>query len=155
MNILNQYAALPYVETGDGLLVCLVTSRGTRRWIVPKGWPKTGYTPHDMAAREAKEEAGLTGLVSTVPIGSYIYRKRLHMFASVKCRVSVFPLLVDAQRHAWREKDERRLEWLSPKKAAKRVDEAKLAQLIAGLGDWLVDQRPVAAAGSKEAPLPR
>lgn len=94
LNILNQYAALPYVVTHDGLLVCLITSRGTKRWIIPKGWPKTGISPHDMAAREAKEEAGLTGNVSTELIGTYKYRKRLHLFASVMCRVSVFPLPV-------------------------------------------------------------
>jgi 8-oxo-dGTP pyrophosphatase MutT (NUDIX family) len=155
LNVLNQYAALPYVETGDGLLVCLITSRGTKRWIVPKGWPKVGYAPHDMAAREAKEEAGLTGVVSRVAIGNYVYRKRLHMFASVKCRVSVFPLLVEAQRHVWREKGERRLEWLPPKKAAKRVDEPKLAQFLVELGDWLSGQHLEVDAASDNAPLQR
>jgi len=155
VNVLNQYAALPYVETRDGLLVCLITSRGTKRWIIPKGWPKAGLAPHDMAAREAKEEAGLTGTVSVDAIGSYRNRKRLHLFASVMCRVSVFPLLVEAQRFEWREKGERQLEWLSPKKAAKRVDEPELSQLILGLGDWLCDHCKQPAAGSGEAPFSR
>lgn len=148
VNVLNQYAALPYVVTRDRLLVCLITSRGTKRWIVPKGWPKAGYTAHDMAAREAKEEAGLTGVVSVEPIGSYKYRKRLHLFASVMCRVSVFPLLVEAQRYNWREKGERQLEWMSPKQAAKRVTEPGLSELILGVGDWLSGQHMNSAAGS-------
>lgn len=152
MNVLSQYAALPYVVTCDGLLVCLITSRGTKRWIIPKGWPKDGYTPQAMAAREAKEEAGLTGRVSAEPMGSFDYRKRLHFFASVTCRVSVFPLLVEAQRHEWREKGERRLEWMLPKKAAKRVDEPELSQLILGLRDWLSGRRMETVAGSGEAP---
>jgi hypothetical protein len=28
----------------------LVTSRETRRWIIPKGWPKKGRSPHRSAA---------------------------------------------------------------------------------------------------------
>ncbi|HRY08304.1 MAG TPA: NUDIX hydrolase [Hyphomicrobiaceae bacterium] len=148
MNVLNQYAALPYIETRDGLLVCLITSRGTKRWIIPKGWPKVGVTPSDMGAREAKEEAGLKGTVSDQPIGSYRYRKRLHLFASVMCRVSVYPLLVEAQSYDWREKAERRLQWMSTKKAAKRVSEPELAKLILGLEDWLAGQRTEFAASS-------
>lgn len=146
MHQLNQIGALPYVVTHEGVLVCLITSRGTSRWIIPKGWPKAGLPPHDMAAREAKEEAGLIGRVSVDAIGSYDYRKRLHMFASVSCRVAVFPLLVETQRVTWREKDERRLEWIAPKKAAKRVDEAELSGLILGLEDWL--------AGSGQRAMP-
>lgn len=155
MNILNQYAALPYVVTHDGLLVCLITSRGTKRWIIPKGWPKTGISPHEMAAREAKEEAGLTGNVSTELIGTYKYRKRLHLFASVMCRVSVFPLLVNAQRYVWREKGERRLDWMPAKKAAKRVEEPELAQLILSLGNWHTERGNVSMTDRGEAPYLR
>src|SRR5262249_33662947 len=39
----------------------LVTSRETRRWIIPKGWPKRGKSPYRSAAREAFEEAGVIG----------------------------------------------------------------------------------------------
>ena len=34
-----QYAALPYQKTAEGLQTLLITSRETRRWIAPKGWP--------------------------------------------------------------------------------------------------------------------
>ena len=57
--------------------VMLVTSRGSRRWIIPKGWPKRGILPHDMAAKEAFEEAGVIGKVSERSIGSYPYDKVL------------------------------------------------------------------------------
>lgn len=37
--IRNQVAALPLFKNEDGSLrVMLITSRRTRRWIVPKGW---------------------------------------------------------------------------------------------------------------------
>jgi NUDIX domain len=55
-----QYAALPYRLSGRSRTeVMLVTSRGTQRWIIPKGWPQRGRAPHDSAAREAFEEAGI------------------------------------------------------------------------------------------------
>ena len=51
-----QYAALPYRLMGrSGTEVMLVTSRDTRRWIIPKGWPQKGRAPHHSAARDAFE----------------------------------------------------------------------------------------------------
>ena len=38
-----QVAALCYRETENGKRVLLITSRDTGRWIVPKGWPSTGW----------------------------------------------------------------------------------------------------------------
>ena len=37
-----QYAVLPYREIKSEAQILLVTSRGTRRWIIPKGWPQRG-----------------------------------------------------------------------------------------------------------------
>ena len=42
-----------------------MTSRETRRWIVPKGWPIKGLKPAKSAAREAYEEASLRGVAPT------------------------------------------------------------------------------------------
>ncbi len=137
MHVLNQYAALPYVLTPDGVLVCLITSRESRRWVIPKGWPKSNLQPHELAELEAREEAGLIGAISTEPIGTYTYRKRLHMFAHVTCRVTVYPLLVDSNQLKWPEKKERKLSWISPSKAAKRVAEQELSELILALPRWL------------------
>jgi 8-oxo-dGTP pyrophosphatase MutT (NUDIX family) len=50
------------------LEIMLVTSRGTQRWIIPKGWPKRGMPPYDTAAKEAFEEAGVIGKVRKRPI---------------------------------------------------------------------------------------
>ena len=56
--------------------VLLITSRETRRWVLPKGWPRPGTPPHRQAAREALEEAGVIGRVGRTPIGYYQYAKR-------------------------------------------------------------------------------
>ena len=40
MKLARQIAALPVRYSHDGLvLVLLVTSRETARWVIPKGWP--------------------------------------------------------------------------------------------------------------------
>ena len=70
-----QFAALPFQYGEDGRLrVMLLTSRETRRWVIPKGWPIHGRKPSEVAAQEAFEEAGLLGtIVGKRPIGSYHY----------------------------------------------------------------------------------
>ena len=81
-----------------------MTSRGTRRWIIPKGWPKRGKSPYETAAKEAFEEAGVVGKVSRRPIGSYPYDKILETGDKASCRVDVFALRVTRQRKRWPEK---------------------------------------------------
>src|SRR3954462_14456638 len=103
-----QYAALPYRLTGRrSAEVMLVTSRETQRWIIPKGWPHKGKAPHNSAAREAFEEAGVLGVVAKRSVGSFRYEKRLKNGAVTVCEVHVFPLRVSRQRKNWPEKDQR------------------------------------------------
>ena len=54
-----QFGALPYTIRDGQLVVLLITSRGRGKWIFPKGGLVEGMTPHDSAAHEAWEEAGL------------------------------------------------------------------------------------------------
>lgn len=131
---LVQYAALPYVLVGGRPLVCLVTSRETRRWIIPKGWPKAGAPEPAVASNEALEEAGVAGTISAQALGSYEYRKKLHVFAYAACQVFVYALHVDHQLRDWPERRQRRLAWLEPLEAARRVSERGLADLISGFG---------------------
>src|SRR5712692_6742109 len=126
-----QYGALPYrVSTGSRAEFMLVTSRETRRWIIPKGWPKKGKSPHHSAAREAFEEAGVVGAVGRRPVGSFSYEKRLKNGGSIECEVRVFPLEVKRQNKQWPEKQERRVKWLSASKAAEKVKEPMLSEMI-------------------------
>jgi 8-oxo-dGTP pyrophosphatase MutT (NUDIX family) len=132
--LLNQYAALPVLRLASGeVMVCLITSRGTGRWLIPKGWPKGKMAGSQVALEEAREEAGLEGVVGTTSIGKYVYRKRLHIIASVQCEVEVFPLEVTHQLWRWRERDQRKLRWCIPDEAAAMVQEPDLAALIKSL----------------------
>jgi 8-oxo-dGTP pyrophosphatase MutT (NUDIX family) len=74
-----QFGALPWRIGERGTReVLLLTSRETRRWVIPKGWPMKGCKPAEVANREAYEEAGLIGrIVGKKPVGSFHYEKRL------------------------------------------------------------------------------
>jgi 8-oxo-dGTP pyrophosphatase MutT (NUDIX family) len=108
----------------------LITSRRTRRWIIPKGWPMRRRLPHAAAAREALEEAGVVGRIGKKPIGTYSYKKRLKTGGVIVCEVLVFPLEVKRQRKSWLEKGHRQIQWLSPDAAATAVKEDTLGEII-------------------------
>jgi 8-oxo-dGTP pyrophosphatase MutT (NUDIX family) len=130
-----QYGALPYrVSSGSRAEFMLVTSRETRRWIIPKGWPKKGKSPRHSAAREAFEEAGVIGAVGRRSVGSFSYEKRLRNGGVVECEVRVFPLEVKRQNKQWPEKQERKVKWLSASDAAEKVKEPMLSEIIRRLG---------------------
>jgi 8-oxo-dGTP pyrophosphatase MutT (NUDIX family) len=126
-----QYAALPHRAKGkSGPEVILMTSRGRRRWIIPKGWPKPGISPHATAAQEAFEEAGVIGKVRKRPVGSFPYVKVLAQGATASCRVRVFPLRVTRQYNKWPERRERKIVWYAPVDAMKLVADRPLRLII-------------------------
>lgn len=129
-----QYAALPYRLAGRRLEVMLITSRETRRWVIPKGWPMKGLKPHDAAAAEAAEEAGVVGDIEPNPIGSYRYLKRLKDGQTIPIQVIVFPLLVQSQIDRWKEQGERQVHWFRHGQAASLVTEPNLKRLIRDFG---------------------
>jgi 8-oxo-dGTP pyrophosphatase MutT (NUDIX family) len=129
-----QYAALPFHLVEGGVEVLLITSRETRRWVVPKGWPMKNLSPSAAAAREAFEEAGIEGSVAEGAIGAFTYRKRLRDGTSVDLLVDVFPLQVTTERAQWPEKDQRERRWFRTDEAAEAVAEPELARLIRGFG---------------------
>ena len=109
--------------------VCLVTTRETRRWSIPKGWPMKGLKDHLAAALEAEEEAGVFGKIAKRPCGSYLYWKRLEdRFELV--RVVVFRLEVAGGLSQWRERDQRDVQWVPIGEAGHLVEESGLAALF-------------------------
>ena len=137
----TQYAALPYRVGSDGLKILLITSRGSGRWIIPKGWPIAGLSPSKSAAREALEEAGVTGNISADGIGTYRYDKRFSDGTLQHCDVEVFALEVLVERDKWPEQHERRREWLSVEDASARISEAVVRPLMQKLSEQLM-RRP-------------
>jgi ADP-ribose pyrophosphatase YjhB (NUDIX family) len=130
-----QYAALPYRVDGRRVRVALITSRGSRRWVIPKGWPIGGLTPQDTAAIEAAEEAGLIGRVEAEALGSYRYLKRAKGEQVRAVQAIVFPFLVEDQSDTWKEADQRLVRWFDYRDAASAVAEASLKRLIRQFGE--------------------
>lgn len=140
----RQVAALPWRAQGAGLEVLLVSSRETRRWVIPKGWPMKGKLDHQAAAQEAYEEAGLDGVIAETPFGEYEYLKRLKSGAGRLVKVDVFPMKVTGEHATWPEKGQRTLRWMTPVEAALAVQEPELRGLIARFArvDLPVEERP-------------
>ncbi len=129
----KQVAALPIRRTPSGALrVLLVTSRETRRMVIPKGWPWRGVKDYKAAAEEAREEAGILGKTRKKAIGSYTYSKR-RPNGDVAVRVKVFLLEVEEELSVWPESKERERVWYTLDQAATLVAEPELAELILSL----------------------
>jgi uncharacterized protein len=135
---IRQIAALPYRSAGSGVdapvSILLVTSRESKRWVIPKGNPAAGMSAHASAALEAEEEAGVRGAACPTPIGSYRYRKRRANGASLMFDVEVYPLAVTQELVSWKEGHERQRQWFTLHEAADAVEESDLADLIRSFG---------------------
>lgn len=129
----RQVAAVPLRQRADGNVeVLLVTSRETGRWVIPKGWPSRRLADNLAAAREAKEEAGVTGPIGAEPIGTYRYLKRERRRARM-IDVAVFRMDVKKEMKNWPERGQRTRTWFSISDARRRVREPRLKQLLATL----------------------
>jgi 8-oxo-dGTP pyrophosphatase MutT (NUDIX family) len=134
--LLIQYGAIPVRRTEGGRLeILLVTSRETRRWVVPRGNPIPGLSPQGSAAQEAWEEAGVRGTIAPAALGRYRYGKKRKNGEVVPAEVQLFRLAVTEQADAWPESGQRERRWFAAEAAAAAVDEPDLKRLLAGLGE--------------------
>ncbi|MFD1745641.1 NUDIX hydrolase [Rhizobium helianthi] len=126
----QQYAALCFRRIECEIQILLVTTRDSGRWVIPKGWPIKHKKPHQTAATEAWEEAGVRGAVKKKPIGRYTYLKLLDDGDVVPCVVDVFQIEVNEVQDRFKEKGERRIAWVSPDEASRRVRDIELKSLL-------------------------
>ncbi|MBS9719371.1 NUDIX hydrolase [Tianweitania sp. BSSL-BM11] len=136
---IRQVAVLPYRKRDGDLQVLLLTSRQTKRFVIPKGWPMKGLSDWEAAVVEAKQEAGLVGKVDDKPYGSYSYWKRLKTIF-IPVTVTVYGLRVTQELAEFREKDQRERAWVTPQQARMLVDEPHLISLIALFEEQLAGQ---------------
>ena len=126
-----QVAALCHQGTGDDRKFLLVTSRETKRWIVPKGWPIRGLKSSEAALQEAWEEAGVKhGNVTMDPIGTYTYQKRLSTGWSFPVETLVYAVAVEDLSEQFPEADERTRRWVGRDDAIAMVQEEELREIF-------------------------
>jgi 8-oxo-dGTP pyrophosphatase MutT (NUDIX family) len=131
----RQSGALPYAVVENRVVFLLVTSRRTGRWIFPKGSISVGMTAWDSAAKEAMEEAGVTGQVATEAIGSYHNSDK-----GTLVQVDLYPLRVEAQMDDWDEKDQRLRHWVLLAEARRLLANRSLARIVETLDRQLTAQ---------------
>jgi len=146
MEFSSQVGALPVRRGPDGcLLVLLVTTLQTQRWIIPKGWPWPGQQDCASAAAEAREEAGVLGEARAGSIGSYTYEKR-RQSGRVPVRVTVYLLEVQQELETWPECERRQRAWFTLGDAADAVREPELRELLLQFKAAAEQRSPDAAA---------
>jgi 8-oxo-dGTP pyrophosphatase MutT (NUDIX family) len=135
---LLQYGALPWrISRRGNLKVLLITSRETKRWLVPKGWPVKGKSPRQAAMREAFEEAGVFGELDSEPIGAYDYLKTLDDGSQAICSVVLYGLQVRGTLVHWPERAQRKRRWHDLTEATEAVSHSGLKVLFHSLREDL------------------
>lgn len=126
----TQLAALCYRTAENGPEVLLITSRNTKRLIIPKGWPMAKHSARKTAKREAYEEAGIIGKVAKEPVGEFRSYKGMGNGFKIRTNVIVYPLAVEEQITDFPETGQRELLWMPIKTAIERCEEDGLRQLL-------------------------
>ena len=103
----QQAAAIPFRRTREGPSLCLITSKASDLWSIPKGTIEAGFTAEEAALQEALEEAGLEGRIEGACVGTYEYPK-----AGILLTVAVYLMEVHLEAAEWEEQDVRRRRWV-------------------------------------------
>ncbi len=119
-----QAAAIPVY---NGML-CLISTRNKKRWIVPKGHINPEQSPAEAALQEAWEEAGLLGAVDAEPLGRYVYEKSASLF-----QVTVFLMHVHQEIEDFPESLSRQKIWLPFQDAVNRLHDPQLQKIAQGI----------------------
>ncbi len=119
--LFRQSGAIPIL---NGQVV-LITSRKSKRWIIPKGVIESNMSPWESAAKEAEEEGGIVGEIDSTELGSYQYHKW-----GGECNVLVYRLRVQTLLHEWEEQHMRSRGVFSPCEAVDLIESEVLRKLI-------------------------
>jgi len=127
----TQVAALCYRGEGAKRKILLITSRGTGRWILPKGWPIDGLSASGAAMQEAWEEAGVKkGQVVANALGHFDFDKELDTGGIAACTAEVFEVKVEKLVDKYPEAAERKRIWVTAEEAADMVVEPGLQEIL-------------------------
>ena len=126
----KQVGCLCYKWVDKKLKVLIVTSKTTKRWIIPKGWIQKKLGASGSAAAEAWEEAGALGICNKKKFGDFKDVKILKDGYPLECIVDVFLMKTITQKAEFPEKYIRSVKWIDPKDAVSFIRNESLIQLL-------------------------
>ena len=119
-----QAGAVPFRERDGQRQYLLVTSqRGN--WIFPKGIVEPGETPEETALKEAREEAGIHGVILPDPVASYDDHKW-----RAECVVQLYLLRYAEDCRSWEEKHLRERRWCGYEDALRLIKKPKIRSVL-------------------------
>jgi len=124
----EQVAAVCYRLRNDAIEFLLVRTRGSGRWIFPKGSAEPGLTHAQAAALEAFEEAGVHGQIEEAAFTRYVCRKRdaKRLFSkSTRRELAVNAHLCEVMRLTKPKEMNRGRTWFSLNEASHRLREGR------------------------------
>jgi 8-oxo-dGTP pyrophosphatase MutT (NUDIX family) len=137
MSLIEQSSVIPYCFKKGRLKVMIITSTGDRVWILPKGHLEPNLSPAESAAKEALEEAGVTGKIESDVIFSYQFERN----KSLAIRVDVFVLKVECILDDWDESDIRERRLVDFEEAVRLVHYQELKNALKRLPEYLEEQK--------------
>lgn len=128
---LLQAGAIPWCRRAGGRIeILLITSRGSGKWIIPRGWSSRFRSLAQSAKREALEEAGVRGFISREPLGFVDAPKSYRLAGEINWLLAVHAMEVTDVLNSWKEAGQRQRQWFPAEEAAGLVRPAALGPLM-------------------------
>jgi len=113
----------------------LITSRGGKGWVFPKGGWEDDETVEAAALRETVEEAGVRGTLEDAVLGQFTFQshkqERLHNVHQGRCRAYMFIMHVEEELQAWPEFPDRQRCWVSLSEASSKCRHQWMREALA------------------------
>ena len=123
--------AIPFKRKNGKIKLLMITSIQKKNWIFPKGYIEPTQTPHETAAQEAWEEAGIIGEI--IPDAYFEYQE-----SKMGQQFTIKMLLFEVKeiKTKWEEASLRKREWFSIDEAKQKVNNDSLLNLIVKLESY-------------------
>ena len=130
-NVLLESGVFAFRRGPNGVpLVLLISKKRSTKWGIPKGRVPSHLGLAESAAKEAYEEAGVIGYVSTSSVGMFRAKKAAANLPGDRIiEVWVYLLEVTDTLPEWPEKGKRETRWVSCETAARHLREPVLMHL--------------------------
>jgi 8-oxo-dGTP pyrophosphatase MutT (NUDIX family) len=121
-------AAICYRRGSREVQFLLVRTRAGTTWTFPKGHVEPGESPREAAAREAREEAGVTGDVASSPLTRYRYPAWGPFQTPQEVCVEAYLVEVRPEEGPGEHEQIRIPTWCSPAEALARLQQGRQAR---------------------------